>query len=177
MHKHHLLPKRLGGSDEPDNLTPPISNELHAEFHRDLWEHYGHWGDFIAWKALSGRMTNEEARLTAAKEGQSRSDKYKSRKMRDHLASIRTTETCSRGGKAASKSLVAWQAANKEAHKLRCAALGRASAAKLVIPHKYQDVVYPSKKALQAATGLSNCGFYGKLSRGEIERVQNAAKG
>jgi hypothetical protein len=82
MHRHHILPKRLGGTDEEENLTPPISMALHAEFHRDLWEHYKDPRDFIAWKCLSGRMTNEEARLAAAKIGQDSSQKYKdSRKL------------------------------------------------------------------------------------------------
>ena len=77
LHKHHLIPKHMGGTDDPSNLTPPISIELHAEFHRDLWECFGFKQDYIAWQALSGRITTEEARLAAAKIGQDNSKKYK----------------------------------------------------------------------------------------------------
>jgi len=66
MHRHHIIPKHLGGSDSEENLTPPISVKLHAEFHRDLYEALGHVEDKIAWKALSGRITNEQVRLKAS---------------------------------------------------------------------------------------------------------------
>ena len=61
-HRHHLIPKRLGGDDSEENLTPPISLKLHAEFHRLLWEDFGQRADFIAWKVLSGQTTTREAR-------------------------------------------------------------------------------------------------------------------
>jgi hypothetical protein len=36
-HIHHIQPKYLIGIDNsPDNLTPPISVELHAALHKDL---------------------------------------------------------------------------------------------------------------------------------------------
>ena len=40
-HKHHIIPRHMGGTDEPSNLTPPISVALHAALHKDLWEHFG----------------------------------------------------------------------------------------------------------------------------------------
>lgn len=44
----------MGGTDDPLNLTPPISIPLHAEFHRDLYETLGHQEDYVAWKNLLG---------------------------------------------------------------------------------------------------------------------------
>lgn len=67
-HRHHIKPKHAGGSDDEDNLVD-LTVEEHAEAHRLLWEKYGSKWDYIAWKTLSGRMTNEEARIAAAKEG------------------------------------------------------------------------------------------------------------
>jgi len=84
-HRHHILPIRLGGSNDEENLTPPISLQLHAEFHKDLYEHYGMQEDYIAWKALSGRITSEEARLLAAKAGQDRSEKYKNSRTKKYF--------------------------------------------------------------------------------------------
>ena len=66
VHQHHLIPKRFGGSDDPSNLTPPISIALHAEFHRWLWLDGGHIEDYIAWKALTGRRLSESERLSSS---------------------------------------------------------------------------------------------------------------
>jgi hypothetical protein len=170
-HKHHLIPRHMGGTDDEDNLTPPISIPLHAEFHRVLYEDFGRKEDLIAWKALSGRITSEEARLEAAKEGQNRSDAYKNRDMKDHLNRIRTKESASKGGKAASIALIKWIKENKEVHADNVRKSAKKRAEKQKIPHEYNGVVYDSKKSLQLSTGLSNCGFYGKLKRGEIKRL------
>ena len=175
MHRHHILPKRLGGTDEEENLTPPISLALHAEFHRDLWEYYGDLRDLIAWKCLSGRMTNEEARLEAAKIGQASSDKYKQSRVSTgkNLSKFITKESCSAGGKVASKKLVAWQKENKNEFAKQCAINGAASAHKRQIPHIYEGVRYPSKRDLQTATNMCNITFYKKLKAGCITRLKD----
>lgn len=59
MHKHHIIPKHMGGSNHPDNLIE-LSVEDHADAHRKLYEEHGHWQDRIAWKALSGQIGKEE---------------------------------------------------------------------------------------------------------------------
>jgi len=171
MHRHHIIPKHMGGTDDEENLTPPISIAMHSEFHKDLYEHFGDKYDLIAWKALSGRLTSEQARLEAAKEGQKRSKAYNERDLSGHLNKVRTKESCSNGGKAASVSLVQWIKDNKDEHKARCQEQGRKNAHKKMIPHEYQGVVYKSKKSLQEATKLSNTGFYAKLRRGEVKRL------
>lgn len=177
MHKHHLIPKHMGGDNSAENLTPPISIGLHAAFHKDLYETLGYKEDYIAWQALSGRMSSEEARLAAAKVGQDKSEKYKNRDLANHLNSVRTSESCSKGGKVASKNLVLWIQENKEAHRLIASENGKKSAEKRKIPHLYQGVRYDSKKSLQRATKLSNTGFYSKLRKGEIVRLIELEEG
>lgn len=59
-HKHHIIPKHMGGSDDPSNLIE-LTIEEHADAHRKLYEKYGYHQDMIAWKALSGQITNSEA--------------------------------------------------------------------------------------------------------------------
>ena len=117
-------------------------------------------------------MTNEEARLAAAKIGQDSSQKYKdSRKLTGQKLNLfRTKESCSAGGKAASKKLIAWQQKNKEAFLKQAAENGRKGAQKLKIPHMYNGVMYASKRELQNATGICNNVFYKKLKSGEIRR-------
>ncbi len=58
-HLHHIVPKHMGGSDEPKNLVY-LTIEEHAEAHRILYEKYGHWQDKIAWQGLSGLITKKE---------------------------------------------------------------------------------------------------------------------
>lgn len=58
-HKHHIIPKHMGGSDEPDNLIE-LTVEEHAEAHRKLFEEHGRWQDRVAWLSLSGIMKDEE---------------------------------------------------------------------------------------------------------------------
>lgn len=72
-HKHHIIPRHMGGSDDPSNLIE-LTIEEHAEAHRKLWEKYGKIADKIAWKMLSARVSfiEEEERIQLAKEGFSR---------------------------------------------------------------------------------------------------------
>lgn len=50
----------MGGTDDPSNLVK-LTIEEHAEAHKKLWETHGLWQDNIAWKALSGQISNSEA--------------------------------------------------------------------------------------------------------------------
>ncbi len=59
-HKHHIIPKYMGGTDDPSNLVE-LTVEEHAEAHRLLYEQYGNWEDNCAFLALSGRIGQEEA--------------------------------------------------------------------------------------------------------------------
>jgi len=49
----------MGGTNDPSNLIE-LSIEEHAEAHRLLYEEYGRWQDYVAWKGLLGVMTEEE---------------------------------------------------------------------------------------------------------------------
>jgi hypothetical protein len=58
-HKHHLIPKYLGGSDEPHNLVE-VTPTQHAMFHYCNWQLWGNDEDKIAWKALAGYSSKEQ---------------------------------------------------------------------------------------------------------------------
>lgn len=65
-HKHHIIPKHMGGTDDLENLVE-VTVEVHADLHRQLWEDLGHWQDEVAWKTLSGQMTKQDAIILAVK--------------------------------------------------------------------------------------------------------------
>jgi ribosomal protein S27AE len=56
---HHIVPRHAGGTDDPSNLIK-LTVEEHADAHRKLYEQYGRWQDYLAWKGLSGRIDKEE---------------------------------------------------------------------------------------------------------------------
>jgi hypothetical protein len=58
-HKHHIIPRHMGGTDDPSNLIE-LTPEEHAEAHRKLYEEHGHWQDYVAWQGLAKLATKEE---------------------------------------------------------------------------------------------------------------------
>lgn len=65
-HRHHIIPRHMGGTDDPDNLIE-VTVEQHALLHKQLWEDLGHWQDKVAWLTLSGQIGKEEATIMAIK--------------------------------------------------------------------------------------------------------------
>ena len=58
-HKHHIIPKHMGGTDDPSNLIE-LTVEQHAHVHKRLYELYGYWQDKLAWQGLAGIIGKEE---------------------------------------------------------------------------------------------------------------------
>ena len=58
-HKHHIIPKHMGGTDDPENLIE-LTVEEHAEAHRELYEKYSKWQDKVAWLSLSEQINSAE---------------------------------------------------------------------------------------------------------------------
>jgi len=66
-HKHHIIPKHAGGSDDPSNIVE-LTVEEHAEAHRKRYEKYGDWQDKVAWKGLTGLIGKEDIQAEIARE-------------------------------------------------------------------------------------------------------------
>lgn len=64
LHKHHIIPKHAGGTDDENNLIT-LTVEEHAMAHKKLFEQYGRKQDHIAWLALSKQITSDQARRLA----------------------------------------------------------------------------------------------------------------
>ena len=80
-HKHHIIPRHMGGQDSAGNLVE-LTVEEHAEAHRILFEEHGRWQDELAWKGLSGQIGNEEVTrlaISRANKGKVISEEHKRR--------------------------------------------------------------------------------------------------
>jgi hypothetical protein len=53
-HNHHIIPRHMGGSNDPSNLKR-ITVSQHAEEHRKLYEQHNRLEDKLAWKMLEGQ--------------------------------------------------------------------------------------------------------------------------
>ena len=73
-HNHHIIPRHMGGSDNPSNLIR-LTIEEHAEAHRKLFETYNKPEDKLAWLALSGLLNMTEISREAQRIGSSRGGK------------------------------------------------------------------------------------------------------
>ena len=58
-HKHHIVPKHMGGSDESSNIIE-LTIEEHAQAHKELYEQYGKNEDRLAWLMLTGQSKDPE---------------------------------------------------------------------------------------------------------------------
>lgn len=58
-HKHHIIPRHVGGTNDPSNLIE-LTIEEHSLAHKLLYEQHGRWQDRVAWLSLAGIMKDEE---------------------------------------------------------------------------------------------------------------------
>lgn len=73
-HKHHIIPRHAGGTDDPSNIIELTIKE-HAEAHRKLYKQHGRYEDKVAWHMLSGQITAQEARILTVKGAKNRARK------------------------------------------------------------------------------------------------------
>jgi len=85
---HHIIPKHMGGTDDPSNLIK-LTIEEHALAHKKLWEEHGKVEDHIAYRMLSGQITVAEATKLIQKKPKSEEHK---RKLRESNIAAKSTE-------------------------------------------------------------------------------------
>lgn len=104
-HIHHIIPKHMGGTDNPENLIE-LSVEEHSQAHLKLYEQYGKKEDLCAYYMLSGKSQDPEFKKLVCSLGGIGS--YKKRKelgiahlpfFGKDLTPEEKREICSKGGK------------------------------------------------------------------------------
>jgi hypothetical protein len=68
-HRHHIVPKHRGGTDDESNLTRPLTPAQHAMWHFCEWQLHGFHEDYLAWRGLAGFYGKEKIIEELMKEG------------------------------------------------------------------------------------------------------------
>tara|TARA_R110000772_G_scaffold53243_1_gene121895 strand:- start:68 stop:874 length:807 start_codon:yes stop_codon:yes gene_type:complete len=59
MHKHHIIPRYMGGTDDVQNLVE-VSITQHAMFHYCNYQLWNNIEDYVAWRGLSHQVSEAE---------------------------------------------------------------------------------------------------------------------
>jgi hypothetical protein len=59
LHRHHIIPRHMGGTNAPENIQI-LTVEEHAAAHLKLYEEYGKYEDYCAYLMLSGKNKDPE---------------------------------------------------------------------------------------------------------------------
>lgn len=101
-HKHHIIPKHMGGTDDESNLIE-LTVEEHAQAHKFLYELHGKKEDLCAYYMLSGRNQDPGfVRMRASLGGKASQEKRKSLGLKVGFANMDDNErfeASSKGGK------------------------------------------------------------------------------
>jgi hypothetical protein len=73
-HKHHIIPRYAGGSDNASNIVI-LTIEEHANAHKQLWEMHGKQEDWIAWQGLAKMIDKQQIIKESIKLGSSKAGK------------------------------------------------------------------------------------------------------
>jgi len=84
-HKHHIVPKHAGGTNDPSNLIE-VTIEQHAELHLSRYLSFGEKEDWWAFMGLSGQMSKEDIFAETCKSwlGKKRSEETKLKMRKPH---------------------------------------------------------------------------------------------
>ena len=59
IHKHHIIPRYMGGTDGEENLVE-VTIAQHAMFHYCNYQLWNNMEDYVAWRGLSGQISEAE---------------------------------------------------------------------------------------------------------------------
>lgn len=94
LHKHHIIPKFLGGTDEATNLVE-ITRKEHAQLHLQRYKDCGHKEDLGAYYLLTGQ-TDKSMKVAQSLGGKVQG---KINAENGHMVKIQKLSDCSAAGK------------------------------------------------------------------------------
>lgn len=149
-HIHHIIPKHMGGTNDPKNLIE-LSVEEHAEAHRKLYETYGRWQDHVAWKALSGQISTDEARrlaTIATWTGRKHTEETKQKIQEARSKQVITNETRQKMSNSRKGRKITWNtnSVTKEANEKRSRTMSGIAKPKIKCPYCNKEGGYPQMK-------------------------------
>ena len=93
-HKHHIIPKHMGVTDDPSNLIE-LTREEHDQAHMKLYEEFGKREDLGAYYLITGQ-TDEAAKIASSLGGKVQG---KINAENGHMRNIQKMSDCSEAGK------------------------------------------------------------------------------
>jgi hypothetical protein len=149
-HLHHIIPRHMGGSNDPENLIE-LTVEEHAEAHRKLWEEHNKWQDYMAWMALSGQIKSDDIRRELSRltwTGRKHTEEAKSKIKAARALQTTSDETRIKMSNTRKGKPVTWDLKNTtpEANKKRSAKMSGIPKPKLVCPHCGKEGGAPTMK-------------------------------
>jgi len=162
LHKHHIIPRHAGGSDNEDNLVELTIAE-HAEAHRILYEQYNRQEDFLAWKGLSGLIGKDEMVHAKCSLNSSRPGKSNPFYGKTHSEETKRLISEKRKGHSDNKGIP-----KSEEHKKKISANRKANSKKYTFEYKDGTLFTGSTVDLSKITGTSPAEVW-KLTVGEYK--------
>lgn len=101
-HIHHIIPKHMGGTDDPSNLVE-LTRKEHAMAHLKLYEEFGKKEDLGAYYLLTGQ-TDEAAKISSSLGG---TVQGRINTENGHMRKIQKMANCSEAGKKGGRATVA----------------------------------------------------------------------
>lgn len=147
LHKHHIIPRHAGGTDDPDNLIF-LTIEEHAEAHRLLFEQYSRQEDYLAWKGLSGLIGKDEMLRAKCSLNSSRPGKLNTFYGMKHTEETKRIISEKRKGHSDNKGIP-----KSEEHKKKISERRTAQAKKHTFEHKDGTVLTATTRELSNITG------------------------
>ena len=162
LHKHHIIPRHAGGTDDPDNLIY-LTIEEHADAHRLLYEQYRRQEDYLAWKGLTGLIGKDEMLHAKCSLNSSRPGKLNTFYGMKHTEETKRIISEKRKGHSDNKGIP-----KSEEHKKKISERRIASAKKHTFEHIDGTVIVATTKELSAITGSHPAEAW-KLAVGEYK--------
>jgi hypothetical protein len=147
LHKHHIIPRHAGGTDDPTNLVK-LTIEEHANAHKLLYEQYNRQEDYLAWKGLAGLIGKDEMVRTKCALNSSRPGKLNTFYGMKHSEETKRIISEKRKGHSDNKGIP-----KSEEHKRKISEYRKANSAKYKFEHKNGDQFIGTTVDLSKITG------------------------